>query len=437
VLLQGLLVQASLLAGDSQSVNGVRYASAFATKGKGSQKEPWSGWEGAVTQAPCSPGSIVHFSAGYYLTTQFLDQRLCPIAIEGEGSRTTTIVFAGHPGGLAFNGVAWGGAIRSIGFQQMDANTDAVEVKAMTGFRMDDVFIQGNYDNKNRGRARGLLITAGTNGSFFSKVHVFNFPGDCTYIDAEKSGNNTFYSLWNQGCGGYHLHMTRQTNRPTGGGWFFFDAQSLGVPHWETLGAFNFDSAVKLTTQSVGVWCMQCVSDGITAGDGFRVHNIAWVYLTQSWIKSLAPPEEGGTAITFDGVYSAIVDGGFAQSASNLGVINLLNGAGTITVRHVLIADSTPDSYAIHSDDSRKSGNSFSDNQVATRLLCDNLATAGLTGPVVAGGTGPAKAGELAMGVNSATTASPGGEGSLPGKVLGYLVWNLGGRVIKIPYYAN
>jgi hypothetical protein len=437
LVLAELLSSVRLSASDSQISNGIRYVASFAAGGKGTQREPWTGWEAAVTQTPCSPGSIVHFNTGYYTTTQLLNLRVCPITIEGEGSRTTTIVFTAHPARLVFNGVAFGGAIRSIGFQQTDANTDTVEVRGMTGFRMDDVFIQGSYNNQNRGSARGLLIGSGTNSSSFRNVHVFDFPGDCTYIDAETAGNNTFSTLWNQGCGGYHLHLTRQTNRATGGGWFFFDAQSLGVPHWETLGAFNFDSPVKITTQAVGVWCMQCVSDGITSGDGFRVHNLPWIYLTQSWIKSLAPPEQGGTAISFDGAYHAVVEGGFAQSSSNLGVINLLNGAGDITVRNVLISDPTTGAYAIHSDDSRKSGNSFSDNQVTTGLFCDNAASAGLTGPVLAGGTPGALAGQLAMGTNSVTTASPGGEGSLPGTVLGYLVWNLGGRVIKIPYYAN
>jgi hypothetical protein len=436
MVLRALLVPMSLPASDLQIVNGIRYATSFATGGKGTQKEPWSGWEAAITQAPCSPGSIVHLNSGYYATTLQLNLRGCPITIEGEGSRTTTIVFTTHPAGLAFSGTI-GAAIRSIGFQQTDANSDALEVTRMAGFRMDDVFIQGSYNNANQGSARGLVIGPGTTASFFRNVHVFNFPGDCTNIDAETAGNNTFFSLWNQGCGGYHLHMTRQTNKPTGGGWYFYDAQCLGVPGWKTLGAFNFDSAVKITGQQIGVWCMQCVSDGNSSGDGFRVHNFAWVYLTQSWIKSLAPPEQGGTAITFDGVFSAVVDGGFAQSASKLGVVNLLNGAGAITVRHMMISDPVPNSYAIHSDASPKSGNSFADNQVATQLFCDNVATAGLTGPVLAGGTPTAQAGQLAMGTNSASTASPGGKGSLPGTIMGYLVWNLGGTVIKIPYYAN
>jgi hypothetical protein len=35
------------------------------------------------------------------------------------------------------------------------------------------------------------------------------------------------------------------------------------------------------------------------------------------------------------------------------------------------------------------------------------------------------------MGTNRATTANPGGKGDLPATILGYLVWNLGGTVIK------
>jgi hypothetical protein len=51
--------------------------------------------------------------------------------------------------------------------------------------------------------------------------------------------------------------------------------------------------------------------------------------------------------------------------------------------------------------------------------------------------TATASAGQLAFGTTTAATATAGAAGALPLQVLGYLVANLGGTAIKIPYYAN
>jgi len=50
--------------------------------------------------------------------------------------------------------------------------------------------------------------------------------------------------------------------------------------------------------------------------------------------------------------------------------------------------------------------------------------------------TATATAGQLAFGTTTAATATAGAAGALPLQVLGYLVANLGGTNIKIPYYA-
>lgn len=50
--------------------------------------------------------------------------------------------------------------------------------------------------------------------------------------------------------------------------------------------------------------------------------------------------------------------------------------------------------------------------------------------------TATATAGQLAFGTTTAATATAGASGALPLQVLGYLVANLGGTNIKIPYYA-
>jgi len=48
-----------------------------------------------------------------------------------------------------------------------------------------------------------------------------------------------------------------------------------------------------------------------------------------------------------------------------------------------------------------------------------------------------AAAGQLAIGTTTATTATAGTNGATPAQVVGYLVMNLAGTAIKVPYYAN
>jgi hypothetical protein len=54
----------------------------------------------------------------------------------------------------------------------------------------------------------------------------------------------------------------------------------------------------------------------------------------------------------------------------------------------------------------------------------------------VTGATPTVSAGQLAMGTTTATSATAGSSGDVPAQVLGYLVMNLGGTAIKVPYYA-
>jgi hypothetical protein len=54
----------------------------------------------------------------------------------------------------------------------------------------------------------------------------------------------------------------------------------------------------------------------------------------------------------------------------------------------------------------------------------------------VTGATPTVSAGQLAMGTTTATSATAGTSGDVPAQVLGYLVMNLGGTAIKVPYYA-
>lgn len=61
------------------------------------------------------------------------------------------------------------------------------------------------------------------------------------------------------------------------------------------------------------------------------------------------------------------------------------------------------------------------------------VAAAGLR---VKGTTATAAAGELALGISTATTATAGASGAVPAQVLGYLVASLAGTPIKVPYYA-
>lgn len=51
--------------------------------------------------------------------------------------------------------------------------------------------------------------------------------------------------------------------------------------------------------------------------------------------------------------------------------------------------------------------------------------------------TSAASAGQLAFGTTTATSATAGANGAPPAQVLGYLVANLGGTTIKLPYYSN
>lgn len=59
-------------------------------------------------------------------------------------------------------------------------------------------------------------------------------------------------------------------------------------------------------------------------------------------------------------------------------------------------------------------------------------------GAVIVGSAAPTtSAGQLALGATTATSATTGGNGATPSQVSGYLVANLGGSTIKIPYYNN
>jgi hypothetical protein len=60
-----------------------------------------------------------------------------------------------------------------------------------------------------------------------------------------------------------------------------------------------------------------------------------------------------------------------------------------------------------------------------------------LGGALVAGGYPTTGSGALGIGSNTAATATTGTSGATPAQVAGYLTWNLGGTVIKIPYYSN
>lgn len=48
-----------------------------------------------------------------------------------------------------------------------------------------------------------------------------------------------------------------------------------------------------------------------------------------------------------------------------------------------------------------------------------------------------AAAGQLGMGATTATSATAGTNGAVPAQVVGYLIWNLAGTTIKIPYFNN
>lgn len=52
------------------------------------------------------------------------------------------------------------------------------------------------------------------------------------------------------------------------------------------------------------------------------------------------------------------------------------------------------------------------------------------------GATPVVSTGQLGIGTTTATTATAGGTGALPATVLGYLEVNLGGTMVKVPYYS-
>jgi hypothetical protein len=191
----------------------------------------------------------------------------------------------------------------------------------------------------------------------------------------------------------------------------------------------------------------------------------------------------GGTTVTFP---ITLLEGGTGVAAANPAAARTALGAAAsgvnadITRLAALVADTSPDatsaiaitapggngnaltvSNGVSAGGIRCDGSAlFTSLQMSGGLLCGsvqisgNLAVGAIYSPVaggsvvvgnpliaantltVAGATPTAPAGQIAFGTTLVASANPGNIATLPATVLGFLVVNIGGDAVKIPYYA-
>jgi predicted heme/steroid binding protein len=144
---------------------------------------------------------------------------------------------------------------------------------------------------------------------------------------------------------------------------------------------------------------------------------------------------------TADAVSGSVYDCGlsFSNQAGavgfNVGILfsgangqQFLKSTGTI----FSIADSPTFANGFDLSGATLTGFAYKSNQ----FIVDNAGNiSGLT-LTASGATPTVSAGQVAIGTTTATAATAGTHGDVPAQVLGYLVMNLGGTPIKVPYYA-
>jgi hypothetical protein len=336
--------------------------------------------------------------AGYYTTSSnfnFSNSCINQITISGSGIESTFITFTGSgTPALNWQGATVGGGLKDINIKITSASVDAVNVNGIAQFIMRDVLLTGPYTGTgnavgcfaDNAKGCGLHVTAGTNASYFEKITSLEFAGDGINIDAETSGGNVFRTVIGQGDGGWNWNIHRLDNAFSGGPIYCYDCQGLGIQSVPTSGGFNITSGVLLTTQAFGLWCFECVTDGMNVPStavGVNASLVSLIFFSNSWIKTLST---AGAAMVFSAVQNVQFNGGFIQNGgTGVSPISVSSGASGIKFLNTLISNTSATTAVHYAGGGEGSGNSIANSTYGGLALTDDFTNSGFNLGIIGG----------------------------------------------------
>lgn len=398
----------------------------------------------AITYLTTIGGGVIRFPRGRYKVSARVQWTDAPITLEGEASGLqpntgTELVFTtagtgginfkngtngkGHYSGVrnlrvtgvdtVVNGSASTGAGAGILAQAMGSRIENVDVAGFGGFGVYYLSGIGAPD-----------VTINSNNCFAARVRVQgNYAGGwatrgvdsnaCTFIKIDASSNgawgiseganigNTYYSPHVDG------NTTGGINLPSYGGG---GAQFFGV-YKET----DTKPGIQIDSGNAGNHFIVCstMDDPVSDGTAAKTSFLIW---PQGGLHSSKYAIGNGTRNSWTITdLLMLCQYGFIQRFYNA------DNSALWSIQCRVAGDNRLEIQSAQGADFLLSGNRLS----ALQLVANAAATA------PTGGTG------VVIGGTTAATATAGAAGAPPAQVLGYIIANINGTQVKIPYYAN